>query len=217
LARLSGTADDEFVLGEEYETDDSQAADRVEVLFAQDDLPDPFFSMTDETEEESEPADIAAPEEAAGTDALASLAELAASLPASPSAQALRQVSELAASAKQEGSIRPQQSIVLDMLESSAAMLAKAPQQRGDFSAIVRKLASGLAKADEPAALAATVSCYTAWQRQFFDQLLNGKNAPAARQEEENQPEFIAKIRQELHDEFRQLRQELLEEFGKKA
>ncbi|WP_417911911.1 hypothetical protein [Candidatus Electronema sp. TJ] len=205
--RLPSEADDEFVLGRDYETDDSQAADRVEMLFAQDDLPDPFFSMTDETEE---------PEQTAAAELHTSLASLAASLTASPSSQALRQISALAAAARQEGPVQPQQSIVLDLLESSTSMLAKAPLQMKDGCAVVQELASSLALNEEPAALAATVSRYTAWQRQFFEQLLKEKNSPdtAGIVEAESQEEGVVQLQQLLHNEFRQLRQELLAELS---
>jgi hypothetical protein len=97
-------------------------------------------------------------------------------------------------------------------------MLAKAPQHSGeDARMIVQELASGLATADEPAALAATVSRYTAWQRQFFDQLIKEKTSPVERKGAESQPESIAQLRQELYAEFRQLRQELLAELDRRG
>ena len=85
-----------------------------------------------------------------------------------------------------------------------------------DGCAVVQELASSLALNEEPAALAATVSRYTAWQRQFFEQLLKEKNSPdtAGIVAAESQEEGVVQLQQLLHNEFRQLRQELLAELS---
>ncbi|WP_417914092.1 hypothetical protein [Candidatus Electronema sp. JM] len=195
--------EDDLLLGEEYEEQSGTA-----LLFGQDSLADPFASV----EEKDEADNIVGPEERADevdvAEIFSSLAAVAAALPSTPSQHHLRQVSELAAAARSSSSLPPHQAIVLDLLDTSSALLAKAPQTAAS-AAIVQELAAGLNKAEEPSALAELISQYTSWQKNFFSQILHGG------QHEEDAdghvpPQTLAQLRQEMREEFRQLRQEML-------
>jgi pilus assembly protein FimV len=205
-------ADDDLLLGQEYETESEPAA-----LFAHDELPDPFaannIDIEDSVEVEEPPA--AAHHPAALSEIFSSLAAVAAALPAVPSGHHLRQVSELAAAAIKEPSVPPYQSIILNLLDSSASLLAKTPHSGAVSGAIVQELAAGMDKAEDPLALAGMISRYTAWQQEFFTQISHsGQQAEQGWTEAaglQTVQEEFSQLRKEMQDEFRLLRQELAE------
>ncbi|WP_417910437.1 hypothetical protein [Candidatus Electronema sp. PJ] len=207
-------ADNDLLLGKEYEADSESMA-----LFGQDELPDPFADSieTDEPAAEVETADFEEPESepVSVSEIFSSLAAIAAALPTVPSEHHLRQVSELAAAARKEPSVPPHQSIMLNLLDTSAAMLAKAPPGAAGNAAIVQELAAGLDKAEEPRVLADMISRYTSWQQDFFTQIISSGQQGEDNGSEERVPLSIQKgfsqLKQELMEEFRQLRKELLE------
>ena len=201
VSALQSKSDEELVLGKEYEEPEGLFSQ-----FAQDAVPDAF--------EKSEDAGAESPEQAVeAASAFSALALAAAALTAAPSAHNLQQVSELAAAARQEKAVPPNKTILLHLLDSSSAMLAKAPGGRAADSgaALVQELAAGLDASDEPGKLPEIISRYTAWQQDFFDQLVTDGPRPASSPDpglQQLQGE-VAQLKQELISEIRLLRQEL--------
>ena len=100
---------------------------------------------------------------------------------------------------------------MLHLLDSSSAMLAKAPKSRAadNGAALVQELAAGLDAADEPGKLPEIISRYTAWQQEFFDQLMQSSRQEMKPPEPGPSPD--AGLRQ-LQDEVTQLKQYLINE-----
>jgi pilus assembly protein FimV len=215
-AVLPGEDSDDLLLGEEYETESEPAA-----LFGQDEMQDPFrFNANESTIKEIEPDNIDEEElittENSGESAaevISSLTAVAVALTAVPSAHHLRQISELAVAAQKENSLPPHQSIVLNLIDSSVIMLAKAPHGTVVSSAIVKELVAALNKAETPAMLANMISRYTAWQRDFFEQILLSKEQQKVALPKESSPED-AGLRL-VQEKFSQLKLEMMEEFNR--
>jgi hypothetical protein len=200
-------ADDELVLGKEYED--------TEGLFgqlAQDGVLDAF----EENEMAGGRSGAEIPEHSAGAasaSVFSSLALAAAALTAAPSARNLQQVSELAAAARQEEAVPPNKIILLHLLDSSSAMLAKAPDSKTADSgaALVQELAVGLDAAEEPGKLPEIISRYTAWQQDFFNQLMTDGSRPVSSPDAglRQLQDEVTQLKQDLISEIRLLRQEL--------
>jgi pilus assembly protein FimV len=133
---------------------------------------------------------------------LKGLSQAAAAFAAAPSTEALAQVQALTAAARQEKNLPVNQAIVVQLLDSSANLLAKAPEHAASNQAIIRDLAAGF---EQEAALVDLIAQYTAWQQNFFAEIINKQQAPSA---PKNTPEI-----QEVHEEFSRLRNFLMEEF----
>ncbi|CAK8715712.1 MAG: hypothetical protein CDV28_11422 [Candidatus Electronema aureum] len=222
-AILPGEDSDDLLLGEEYETESEPAA-----LFGQDEMQDPFrFNADESTTKEIEPDDVDEEElitaensSESAAEVISSLTAVAVALTAVPSAHHLRQISELAVAAQKENSLPPHQSIVLNLIDSSVVMLAKTPQGTVVSSAIVKELAAALNKAETPAVLADMISRYTAWQRDFFEQILLSKEQQKVALPKESSPEDVglrliqekfSQLKLEMMEEFDRLRQEIME------
>ncbi|MCW5205497.1 hypothetical protein VU08_00990 [Desulfobulbus sp. F5] len=222
-AVLPGEDSDDLLLGEEYETESEPAA-----LFGQDEMQYPFrFNADESTIKETEPDDVDEEElitaENSGesaADVISSLTAVAVALTAVPSAHHLRQISELAVAAQKENSLPPHQSIVLNLIDSSVVMLAKAPHGTVVSSAIVKELVAALNKAETPVVLANMISRYTAWQRDFFEQIILSKEQQKVALPKESSPEDVglrlvqekfSQLKLEMMEEFNRLRQEMME------
>ncbi|WP_420208366.1 hypothetical protein [Candidatus Electronema sp. JC] len=210
-AALPDDNEDDLLLGKEYEAE-SQSA-----FFGQDDLPDPFASGVEPEpaeDEEEAAAGLSGKGAVAGGAAFASLAAAAAALSAVPSSAQLRQVAELASTARREEPLSVPQSIIMNLLDSSAALLAQAPEgAAAGGGAVMQELAAALKRAEEPEALAGAVSCYTAWQQDFFAALLRRPQLPEEAAAEDSLGlvrEEFSRLKQELLTEFSQLRKEMM-------
>lgn len=146
--------------------------------------------------------------------ALSSLIAAAAVLSSAPSAKVLHQVAELAAAVRAADSNPPHQAIVLNLLDSSASLIARAPA--ADGSAIVGELAAGLEKAEDLAVLAEMISRYTAWQEDFFAKIMASRETSMPEEVIETEKtglhqlqEGVSSLRETVMAEFSQLRKEL--------
>ena len=206
---------------EDFFEDNGFADEETEVQEAQEEEAlDSFFALDAEEGEEqpSEEAenffteDISSFADAAAEDVqtetrsveetLKGLSQAAAAFAAAPSTEALAQVQALTAAARQEKNLPVNQAIVVQLLDSSANLLAKAPEHAASNQAIIRDLAAGF---EQEAALVDLIAQYTAWQQNFFAEIINKQQAPSA---PKNTPEI-----QEVHEEFSRLRNFLMEEF----
>ncbi len=162
-------------------------------------------------EEDTEDTDI----NVGTTAALGTLAAVAARCASSPAPAELQEVAQLVSEQKMENPTTPQ-TVILNLLESATALLAKNEQAAKDSGGIIQELSTALDSGDDTAMLKAVVS-YTAWQQIFFDKVETAQPAAAA-PEGLNEDvtlqikESFSQLRVSLESEFAAIRKELTKE-----
>ena len=141
----------------------------------------------------------------AGT-TLAALSAAAAQLASSPAPARLEKVAQLVTVQKNDNPTT-QQTVILNLLESVVALLAKNEKAADSSTAIVQELSTALEAGDDTAMLQA-VSSYTSWQQDFFAKVAATQPAAAA------VPGLSEEVALQVKESFSQLRASLETEFA---
>ena len=150
------------------DADESSGFDEEEVVTgladtAMEEIDDKLDSFFDVDKEDSDPAATPIP-------ALTSLAAIAAELSPAPAATDLQQIADLVAVGKKENH-GTNQTVLLTLIDSAVALLAKNNKAAEGNSAIVQKLIAGVEDADNPTTFIEAISRYTTWQQDLFDKI----------------------------------------------
>lgn len=138
--------------------------------------------------------------------AIGTLAAVAARVASSPASAELQELAQLVTAQKEENPTT-QQTVILNLLEAAAALLAKNEQGADGSGAIIQELATALDAGDDTAMLQAVTS-YTSWQQDFFDRVAAAQpvvSTPAGLNED---------VALQVKDSFSQLRASLEAEFA---
>ncbi|MCI5147005.1 MAG: hypothetical protein D3923_16155, partial [Candidatus Electrothrix sp. AR3] len=179
------SAENEFFLGQEYEVDSQEAS-----------------------APEAEPVDSSDE-----TDLIGSLLAATRAFTSTPSSENLSYATRLVGKAR-EGSISTNQSVILNLLNSSIRFLTKAPGNIVLSNTITQELAAGLERAEEPGGLIEVIEIYTAWQQDCFEKICSGSEKNTAQYEESSSQVFhlqeeVSSLKETMKKEFSMLRKEL--------